>query len=239
MAGYQQLNQTEIGIEDDFMFKNNVHSAPRDARLNFLRKVYSILAIQVTVTAGICAAVLSSPTLKEVFQKHVDAMPMLGIVTFIVLIALHVKRRDYPSNFYLLGAFTILQSFTIAAVTTFYDSVIVIKAAVITATVFGSLTMYTFNSKKDYSSWGAALYCGLWILICTSFMNIFFHSPMFEQLSAAAGAGLFCLFIIYDTHLIMKKLSPEEYILASINLYLDIINLFLEILRIMGESNRR
>jgi len=239
MAGYQQLNQTEISIEDDFAFKNNVHSAPREARLNFLRKVYAILSIQVAITTGICAMVLTHPTLKATFQKNVDFMPMLGIVTFMVLIWLHVKRRDYPTNFYLLGLFTILQSLTIAAVTTFYDSTIVIKAAFITATVFVSLTMYTFQSKKDYSSWGAALYCGLWILICTSFMQIFFHSPMFEQLSAAAGAGLFCLFIIYDTHLIMKKLNPEEYILASINLYLDIINLFLEILRIMGEANRR
>ena len=61
----------------------------------------------------------------------------------------------------------------------------------------------------------------------------------YEELSAAAGAGLFCLFIIYDTHLVMKKLNPEEYILAAINLYLDILNLFLEILRIMGEANRR
>jgi len=60
-----------------------------------------------------------------------------------------------------------------------------------------------------------------------------------DELIAAGGAGLFCLFIVFDTHMIMKRISPEEYILAAINLYLDIINLFLEILRIMGESNRR
>merc|ERR1712066_879456 len=197
--------------------------------------------MQVLVTVGICAAVMSSPTLTAIIRANVDFMPMLSIVTFMVLIALHVKRKDYPANFYLLGAFTILQAITIATITTFYDSVIVVKAAAITATVFGSLTMYTFNSKKDYSSWGAALFCGLWILIVTNLVHvlIFPNSPIYEELSAAAGAGLFCLFIIYDTHLVMKKLNPEEYILAAINLYLDILNLFLEILRIMGEANRR
>lgn len=49
------------------------------------------------------------------------------------------------------------------------------------------------------------------------------------------GAILFCVFIVVDTHLLMSKLSPEEYILAAINLYLDILNLFLYILRILGE----
>jgi len=52
---------------------------------------------------------------------------------------------------------------------------------------------------------------------------------------AIAGAVLFSLFIIYDTHMVMHKVSAEEYIHASINLYLDIINLFLHILRILGD----
>jgi FtsH-binding integral membrane protein len=237
---YQQLNQTEVSIEDDFCYKNNVHNAPIEARLQFLKKVYAILSAQVLMTTLVCGAVMSSPTLTATVKNNADFMPMLGIMSFMVLIWLHVQRRNYPTNFYLLGIFTLLQSLTIATVTTFYDSVIVIKAAVITGTVFMSLTMYTFNSKKDYSSWGAALFCGLWILIVTNLVHVLFfpESPIYEELSAAGGAGLFCLFIIYDTHLVMKKLSPEEYILAAINLYLDILNLFLEILRIMGQNKR-
>lgn len=53
-----------------------------------------------------------------------------------------------------------------------------------------------------------------------------------------AGALIFSLYIIYDTHMIMKKVSPEEYIHGSVMLYLDIINLFLEILRAMGERRQ-
>ena len=54
--------------------------------------------------------------------------------------------------------------------------------------------------------------------------------------STTQGALVFSLFIIYDTHMIMRKLSPEEYIFAAINLYLDIINLFLHILRMMSRD---
>ena len=59
-----------------------------------------------------------------------------------------------------------------------------------------------------------------------------------EFVISVAGAIIFCGFIIFDTHLIMHKLSPEEYILASVNLYLDFINLFLYILRILQAMRR-
>ena len=73
-------------------------------------------------------------------------------MTFGILIALHIKRKEHPTNFYLLLAFTVVESFMVAAITTFYDSWVVIKAAMITCTVFFSLSMYTFNSKKDYAT---------------------------------------------------------------------------------------
>ena len=52
---------------------------------------------------------------------------------------------------------------------------------------------------------------------------------------SVCGAGLFSVFIIVDTQMIMRKLSSDEYVLGAINLYLDILNLFLYILRILGE----
>jgi len=56
---------------------------------------------------------------------------------------------------------------------------------------------------------------------------------------AIGGAFLFSAFIIFDTQMIMTRVSPEDYIMATIQLYLDIINLFIEILRILNHANRR
>jgi len=58
---------------------------------------------------------------------------------------------------------------------------------------------------------------------------------MMDKAIGVGGAFVFSLFIIFDTHMLMHKHSPEEYIVASVNLYLDILNLFLHILRILGE----
>ena len=55
---------------------------------------------------------------------------------------------------------------------------------------------------------------------------------------AVLGAIVFSCFIVFDTYLLIHKLSPEEYIVAAINLYLDIINLFLEILKILDAMKK-
>ena len=65
---------------------------------------------------------------------------------------------------------------------------------------------------------------------------MFIQSAFMEMILAIGGAVLFAAFIVFDTHMLIHKLSPEEYILAAINLYLDVINLFLEILRILNSA---
>lgn len=69
-------------------------------------------------------------------------------------------------------------------------------------------------------------------------LQLFFHSDDAGLFLAGAGALVFCGFIIYDTSVLMKQLSPEEHILASINLYLDIVNLFLHILRVLDSMKK-
>ena len=69
-------------------------------------------------------------------------------------------------------------------------------------------------------------------------LQLFFWSQTLEFVLSIGGALLFCGFIIFDTHIIMHKLSAEEYILASINLYLDFINLFIYILRILQSARK-
>lgn len=77
------------------------------------------------------------------------------------------------------------------------------------------------------------------VLILGGILQMFVGGSGLEFIIACGGAFLFSLFIIYDTQLLMQKLSPEEYILATISLYMDIINLFLYILRILAEANRQ
>uniref|UniRef100_A0A8D0RH11 Transmembrane BAX inhibitor motif containing 4 n=1 Tax=Sus scrofa TaxID=9823 RepID=A0A8D0RH11_PIG len=232
-------------IEDDFNYGSCVASASVHIRMAFLRKVYSILSLQVLLTTmtstfflyfdSVRAFVHESPALILVF-----ALGSLGLI-----LALTLNRHKHPLNLYLLFGFTLLEALTVAFVVfynftvTFYDVYIVLQAFILTTAVFLGLTVYTLQSKRDFSKFGAGLFAVLWILCLSGILKVFFYSETVELVLAAVGALLFCGFIIYDTHSLMHRLSPEEYVLAAISLYLDIINLFLHLLRVLEAVNKK
>ncbi|XP_034719102.1 protein lifeguard 4 [Etheostoma cragini] len=225
-------------IEDDFNYGTNVATASVQIRMDFLRKVYTLLSLQIILTTATSALFMFSQTIKE----FVHASPALVLVSalgsLVLLLALAVYRHQHPVNLYLLLVFTVLEAISVATALTFYEYSTVLQALFLTCAVFAGLTVYTFQSKRDFSKMGAGLFACLWILLIASFMRLFFNSDSTELVMAGAGALVFCGFIIYDTHLLMKQLSPEEHILASINLYLDIVNLFLHILRVLDSMKK-
>uniref|UniRef100_A0A452IQ13 Transmembrane BAX inhibitor motif containing 4 n=1 Tax=Gopherus agassizii TaxID=38772 RepID=A0A452IQ13_9SAUR len=226
-------------IEDDFNYGSNVASASVHIRMAFLRKVYSILSIQVFLTT-VTSAIFLYSTPVQTFVHESPALLLVSVLgSLVMILALTLYRHQHPVNLYLLFGFTLLEALTVAITVTFYDVSVVLQAFILTTAVFLGLTVYTLQSKRDFSKFGAGLFACLWIFILSSLLRLFFYSETIELLFAAAGALLFCGFIIYDTHLLMHRLSPEEYILAAINLYLDIINLFLHLLRLLEAFNKK
>jgi FtsH-binding integral membrane protein len=100
------------------------------------------------------------------------------------------------------------------------------------------LTLFTFQTKLDFSGLGPFLFAGLIGLITAGFVHIFIpFSKGLDLVIACIGVLIFSGYILYDTQQIMKRLSVDEAILASLNLYLDFLNLFIYILRIVSTEN--
>ncbi|NXB94513.1 LFG4 protein, partial [Vidua chalybeata] len=238
MAAEQRYPRSSI--EDDFNYGSNVASASVHIRMAFLRKVYSILSVQVLLTTVTSAIFLYSTGLQAFVHERPALLLISAFGSLAVIVALTLYRHQHPVNLYLLFGFSsLIDRLLFLFIVSFYDVSIVLQAFILTTAVFLGLTAYTLQSKRDFSKFGAGLFACLWILIFSSFLRLFFYSETIELVFAAAGALLFCGFIIYDTHLLMHKLSPEEYILAAINLYLDIINLFLHLLRFLEAFNKK
>ncbi|NWZ63143.1 LFG4 protein, partial [Acrocephalus arundinaceus] len=238
MAAEQRYPRSSI--EDDFNYGSNVASASVHIRMAFLRKVYSILSVQVLLTTVTSAIFLYSTGVQAFVHERPALLLISGFGSLAVIVALTLYRHQHPVNLYLLFGFcSLTDRLLFLLIVSFYDVSVVLQAFILTTAVFLGLTAYTLQSKRDFSKFGAGLFACLWILIFSGFLRLFFYSETIELVFAAAGALLFCGFIIYDTHLLMHKLSPEEYILASINLYLDIINLFLHLLRFLEAFNKK
>jgi len=160
------------------------------------------------------------------------------LATIVSLLAVYSKRLEHPTNLYLLGVFTFFESLSIGTLVSFFDKMLVIQAIILTAVIVIGLTIYTFQTKRDFSAMGAGLFSFLCVLIAGGILQMFVRSPIMELGLALGGAFIFSMYLVYDTQQIMRKTSPEEYIDAAIQIYLDITRLFIEILRILEASLR-
>jgi len=224
-------------VPDDFKFGGVVAEATLDIRMQFVRKVYSILTVQIFLTVIVSAISFFSPGYKSWIQTNQWMLwtSLFGSIGFMLLT--FWKRKSYPTNLIFLGVFTALEAYTIGVITSFYDSKIVLEALVFTLGIFLALTVFACQTKYDFTAWQPYLFGILWVVILFGFMSAFFpYSSKVELGYGVVTALLFSGYILVDTQLIMRHYHVEEEIAAAISLYLDIINLFLSILRILNSS---
>jgi protein lifeguard len=224
-------------VPDDFKFGGSVAEATLPIRMAFIRKVYTILTCQIVLTAALSAISFWNASYKNWIQSNSWMMwtSLFGAIGFMLLT--FWKRKSYPTNMIFLTGFTALEAYAISVITSFYDSRIVLQALILTGAIFIFLTIFACQSKYDFTSWAPYLFGSLWILIIFGFMASFF--PMgskMELLYGAAAALIFSGYILVDTQLVMRHYHVEEEIAAAISLYLDVINLFLAILRILNSQ---
>lgn len=147
------------------------------------------------------------------------------------------KRKSYPMNLGFLAGFTVLEAYSISVIVSFYQTKIVLEALILTAGIFVALTLFACQTKYDFTSWMPYLFGGLWALVLFGFMAAFFpYNSKVELVYGVVAALIFSGYILIDTQLVMRHYHVEEEIAAAISLYLDIINLFLAILRILNSQ---
>lgn len=209
---------------------NSAANATVEARMAFLRKVYSLLTLSLlTAAAG-------------AYVGRLFVSPGLMLVLFIAEIALiffaMAVRRKPGLNLVALFAFTTVSGLTLGPVMLVYNAAVIQEALVLTVLIFGGLTFYVVASKKDFSFLGGFLITGLIVVLVGSLLNaFFFQSPAGEFIIAAGGVLLFSGFILYDTSNILRHYDVEDYTSATLALYLDILNLFLFLLRLLNNRN--
>jgi FtsH-binding integral membrane protein len=150
-------------------------------------------------------------------------------------------RRTAPLNILVLGAYTVCQGFLIGLVSSMYEVQEVLYAVAITTAIVIGLAVYATTTTEDFTMKGGMMVSVLMALTVGSLVSIFYRGEFFLFLLSVGGAAVFSMYIIYDLQMIMGdkalKISPEEYIFASLTLYCDIVRIFLEILKIMRYLN--
>lgn len=221
----------------------SAHWDDKSIRQAFIRKVFLVLTLQLTVTFAFVTVFTFVKGVRGFVQRNVWTYYVSYAVFFISLIVLSCCgdfRRKHPWNLVSLSILTVSLSYMVGMIASFYDTEAVIMAVGITVVVCFTVVIFSLQTKYDFTSCRGVLIICLVVLILFSILCIFIRNRIVDIVYASLGALLFTCFLAVDTQLILGNkqlaLSPEEYIFAALNLYTDIINIFLYILAIIGRA---
>ena len=201
--------------------------APTDTS-RVIRNTYQLLALSTGVAAlGAAASMLAGfgPLAGIVFT-------LLGLVP---LFYLH-KNRNTAAAVPAMLTFTGLSGLGLGPTLTHYVSLpggssTVLTAAVLTTAVTLALTAYVYKTGKDFTRMGGFLFAGLIVVLLASIAVIFV--PVMQAGVSAAAALLFSGFILFDTSRLIRG-EEDNYVMAACSMYLNVLNLFLAILQLLG-----
>ena len=199
-------------------------------RLVFIKKVYSLLAMSMG-TAAVGAYLGSGPLLLLVAPN----MMLFFILQIALIFFASFAARKPGLNMVALFSFTTVSGLTLGPLLYQVGPSIAAEAFALTAITFAGLSMYVVYSKKDFSFMSGFLMTGLIVLVVGGLLNMFFiQSGMMHFVMSGASVLLFSGFILYDTSNIMRYYGTDEYVSATLALYLDVLNLFIALLSILG-----
>jgi len=234
-SGYNQ--QEPLG----YTLSTPVAALSAEGRLAFIRKTYVLFmaGILTAIVAG--ALCLSTPLVGVALSLWRMPLLAIGLILGGTVVAEMLSRKE-GLNYVALFGFTGLIGFIFAPIIYYYGlraPGIVEQAAFLTIVVFGSLTAYTFVSRKDFSYMGGFLFVGLIALILGGLANVFyFKSSGASYWMAWVSVLLFSGYVLYDTSRIIHRYDERGYCSAALALFLDFFNMFMAILRILY-GNRR
>ncbi|CAD7954162.1 unnamed protein product [Amoebophrya sp. A120] len=215
-------------------------------RHGFVRKVFSIVGVQLLITSAIAFPFVAYHESAKIFIQQNQALLTIAMLIPIILICYSFcdpsVTREYPKNYFFLLMITLAFGLIVGVTCSMYTTASVLAAAGITACITLSLIGFACQTTYDFTGFGPYLFCALMCLCLTSFILMFVpYSRPVEIVYSGLSALLFSFYIVFDTQMIVggkhhrHRFAVDEYCFAALNLYMDIINLFLHILRIMGE----
>ncbi|HEY5492512.1 MAG TPA: Bax inhibitor-1/YccA family protein [Gemmatimonadaceae bacterium] len=210
-----------------------------EQRATLVRRTYSLVFASVIVTMIGTSVAMTQEALLVSAAQH----PFITMILAMVPLWMAMKSRDSaPRALGFVFLFNLVMGVAIAPIIFVYsrnDPDIVRQAGILTLSTFGILTMYTFVSRRDFSAWGSFLVVGLWVLIGTSLLNMFFRNQSAGLWMAAIGVMIFSGLLVFDTWRLRNRYGPDDYVPAAVAIYLDLLNMFLFILQLLGGGRNR
>ena len=212
-----------------------------NSRLGFIKKVYGIVGTQLSVTALWTTAVCVTPALHNfvVTSNFIFILTLIaGLVSTCCLAFSKHMRNTVPINYFLLAVATLASAYSVSISVAYYPGEIIAQALVITAAVVAGITIYAWSATTTFNSLRALVICSLSLFVANLLLRLVMPSDMFHWTIYLLSGLLAGLSLLYQLQAVFGKkdfkYESDDYILASLNVYYDVVDLFLTILKVLN-----
>jgi len=243
----------------DNRYPQNERAIPQvpatEASTIFLAKVFNWMAIGLGLTGVIAFLTINSQTAMQMLFTVQDGYAKPNMLLYGLLIAelgmvfylsARIQKISAQAATGIFLGYSALNGVTLSTILLYYTASSVTATFFVTAGMFGAMAVYGFVTKKDLSSWGSFLFMGLIGIIIASVVNMFLGSSMMSWVISGIGVIIFTGLTAYDVQQITRmgeqgimnggeSAVRKGAIMGALKLYLDFINLFLMLLRFMGD----
>ena len=234
--------------KDDFYRMIDEAEGRRVAVPALIRKVYTWMAMALAITGITAYGVSISPNLVNLIFS--SKMVFFGIIiaelALVLILSARLHKLSLSTATLMFILYSVLNGVTLSSIFLLYTTSSIATTFFISAGTFGAMSLYGAVTKTDLSSIGKILYMALIGLIIATVVNMFMHSSGFDIIISYAGVLIFVGLTAWDTQKIKLMLAEADYmdegaqklaLIGALTLYLDFINLFIYLLRILGKRN--
>ena len=207
----------------------------------FVRAVYGWMFAGLGLTAAAAAWVYLSPAMQQIITPGVSMVLIVAELGLVFWLSFRINKMSPQAAASAFMVFSLLNGLTLSVVLFQYTAASVFQAFVVAGGMFGAMAIYGLVTKRDLTSWGSFFFMGLIGIILASVVNMFWRNSVLDMVIPFIGVFVFVGLTAYDNQKIKRYALMAEgdrvtnlAVIGSLALYLDFINLFLMVLRLMG-----
>jgi len=214
---------------------------------SFFNAVYAWMAVGLALTGVVAWYVSQNVAILNSIRGGGFLILFLVEIGLVIAITSAINRISAPVATLMFMLYSALNGVLLSFIFKVYTNASIGSTFMVTAGAFAATSIYGYVTKKDLTAVGSLLFMALIGLVIASVVNIFWHNPMFYYLISYAGVIIFVGLTAYDTQKLKQlayqtsgnqAMAARMSIVGSLVLYLDFINLFLFLLRIMGDRRK-
>jgi len=237
------------GPQRDYLGRAQMPAGARAAELDvglraYMQKVFGLMGLGTAITGLVAYFTANSPTiLNVVYGTGLRYVVFLAPFAFILALSFGINRMRASTAQMVFWLFSGVMGLSLASVFLVYTGQSIVTTFFVSSATFLGMALYGYTTKRDLTGWGSFLFMGLLGLIVASIVGLFVQSTALQFAISVIGVLIFTGLTAYDTQKIKEmyyagddsETGGKKAVMGALALYLDFINLFLYLLRFIGD----